>query len=419
MQRRLWPLGSRGDRRKRGARGGGVDATKGEGEQASQSCVAVKPALRPKFDLSCVRNCGSGSPEFECSEPQLGELSSKFSGLSLKSLMLVGNEFQSLGRAIVKEDEYEEVRWDGIVSIVSWRERVFRLWWEESTSCAQVRLSLSTSPVSEHLLPVQLRMVPPKDTSRQQSANHSCQSCCPTRTLRFWGVSLSTVSSHWHLLSVRLRVVPPTKYKSPQQSANHNCRLSHPEAKAGRLKPGVGEVLTTDESSRGGWRLDVLSLTRFEPESRLSRPLLAPPADSRPTPLFLQSEEAKMGGHVARMGESRNADRVLVGRPEEKIPLGRLRRRWEDNIKMDLREVGYDDRDWINLAQDRDQWWAYVRTAMNLLKSQPTIGMYAYVNPTLTGRLFLDSSPDTWPHIQMRPSASGLEQQALGTIVDR
>ncbi|KAJ4438653.1 hypothetical protein ANN_14600 [Periplaneta americana] len=50
----------------------------------------------------------------------------------LHSLMLAGNEFQSLGRAIVKEDEYEEVRWDGIVSIVSWRERVFRLWWEES-----------------------------------------------------------------------------------------------------------------------------------------------------------------------------------------------------------------------------------------------------------------------------------------------
>ncbi|KAJ4441262.1 hypothetical protein ANN_11116 [Periplaneta americana] len=49
-----------------------------------------------------------------------------------QSLMLAGNEFQSLGRAIVKEDEYEEVRWDGIVSIVSWRERVFRLWWEES-----------------------------------------------------------------------------------------------------------------------------------------------------------------------------------------------------------------------------------------------------------------------------------------------
>ncbi|KAJ4444752.1 hypothetical protein ANN_06549 [Periplaneta americana] len=71
-------------------------------------------------------------------------------------------------------------------------------------------------------------------------------------------------------------------------------------------------------------------------------------------------------GHVAHMGESRNAYRVLVGRPEEKRPLGRPRRRWEDNIKMDLREVGYDDKDWINLAQDRDLWRAYVRTGMNL-----------------------------------------------------
>ncbi|KAJ4446622.1 hypothetical protein ANN_13319 [Periplaneta americana] len=55
-------------------------------------------------------------------------------GRCSQSLMLAGNEFQSLGRAIVKEDEYEEVRWDGIVSIVSWRERVFRLWWEERLS---------------------------------------------------------------------------------------------------------------------------------------------------------------------------------------------------------------------------------------------------------------------------------------------
>ncbi|KAJ4436886.1 hypothetical protein ANN_17018 [Periplaneta americana] len=74
----------------------------------------------------------------------------------------------------------------------------------------------------------------------------------------------------------------------------------------------------------------------------------------------------RWAGHVARMGESRNAYRVLVGRPEGKRPLGRPRRRWEDNIKMDLREVRYDDRDWINLAQDRDQWRAYARAAMNL-----------------------------------------------------
>ncbi|KAJ4428441.1 hypothetical protein ANN_24478 [Periplaneta americana] len=80
----------------------------------------------------------------------------------------------------------------------------------------------------------------------------------------------------------------------------------------------------------------------------------------------IKSRRLRWGGHVARMGESRNAYRVLVGRPEGKTPFGRPRRRWEDNIKMDLREVGYDDREWINLAQDRDQWRAYVRAAMNL-----------------------------------------------------
>ncbi|KAJ4444961.1 hypothetical protein ANN_06760 [Periplaneta americana] len=62
----------------------------------------------------------------------------------------------------------------------------------------------------------------------------------------------------------------------------------------------------------------------------------------------------------------RNAYRVLVGRPEGNRPLGRPRRIWEDNIKMDLREVGYNDREWINLAQDRDRWRANVRAAMNL-----------------------------------------------------
>ncbi|KAJ4447195.1 hypothetical protein ANN_09197 [Periplaneta americana] len=80
----------------------------------------------------------------------------------------------------------------------------------------------------------------------------------------------------------------------------------------------------------------------------------------------LGKNPTRWGRHVARKGESRNAYRVLVGRPEGKRPLGRPRRRGEDNIKIDLREVGYDDRDWINLAQDRDQWRAYVRAAMNL-----------------------------------------------------
>ncbi|KAJ4432614.1 hypothetical protein ANN_21237 [Periplaneta americana] len=80
----------------------------------------------------------------------------------------------------------------------------------------------------------------------------------------------------------------------------------------------------------------------------------------------IKSRRLRWAGHVARIGESRNAYRVLVGRPEGKRPLWRPRRRWENNIKMDLRELGYDDRDWINLAQDRDQWRAYVRAAVNL-----------------------------------------------------
>ncbi|KAJ4445845.1 hypothetical protein ANN_12530 [Periplaneta americana] len=80
----------------------------------------------------------------------------------------------------------------------------------------------------------------------------------------------------------------------------------------------------------------------------------------------IKSRRLRWAGHVARMGESRNAYRVLVGRPEGKRPLGRPRRRWKDNIKMDLREVGYNDREWINLDRDRDRWRAYVRAVMNL-----------------------------------------------------
>jgi hypothetical protein len=65
-------------------------------------------------------------------------------------------------------------------------------------------------------------------------------------------------------------------------------------------------------------------------------------------------------------GEKRNAYRILVGNPEGKRPLGRPRRRWVDNIKMDLREIGWDGIDWIDLAQDRDQWRVLVNAVMNL-----------------------------------------------------
>jgi hypothetical protein len=69
---------------------------------------------------------------------------------------------------------------------------------------------------------------------------------------------------------------------------------------------------------------------------------------------------------VARIGEGRGAYRILDGRPEGKRPLGRPRRRWEDNIKMDLREKGIDGANWFQLARDRVQWRACVNTVMNI-----------------------------------------------------
>jgi hypothetical protein len=80
----------------------------------------------------------------------------------------------------------------------------------------------------------------------------------------------------------------------------------------------------------------------------------------------IKSRRIRWAGHVAWMGEERSVYRVLVGKPEGKKPLGRPRCRWEDNIKMDLQEVGYWGMDWIQLAQDRDRWRALVNAVMNL-----------------------------------------------------
>jgi len=80
----------------------------------------------------------------------------------------------------------------------------------------------------------------------------------------------------------------------------------------------------------------------------------------------IKSRTMRWAGHVARMGERRGIYRVLVWKSEGKRPLGRPRRRWEDNIKMDLQEVGCRIMDWIELAQDRDRWPALVNGVMNL-----------------------------------------------------
>jgi hypothetical protein len=81
---------------------------------------------------------------------------------------------------------------------------------------------------------------------------------------------------------------------------------------------------------------------------------------------MIKSRRMRWAGHVARMGETRNACRIFVEKPTGKRPLGRPRRRWADNIKIDRREIGWVGMDCIDLAQDRDQWRALVNAVMNL-----------------------------------------------------
>jgi hypothetical protein len=80
----------------------------------------------------------------------------------------------------------------------------------------------------------------------------------------------------------------------------------------------------------------------------------------------IKSRIMRWSRHAARLGEERGVYRVLVGKPEGKRLLGRPRRRWEDNIRMDLQEVGCGVMDWIGLAQERDRWRAIVNAVMNL-----------------------------------------------------
>ena len=80
----------------------------------------------------------------------------------------------------------------------------------------------------------------------------------------------------------------------------------------------------------------------------------------------IKSRRMRWAEHVARMGEEKGVYRVLVGKPEGRRPLGRPRHRWEDNIRMDLQEVGCVYMDWIGLDQDRDRWRTLVSAVMNL-----------------------------------------------------
>jgi hypothetical protein len=104
---------------------------------------------------------------------------------------------------------------------------------------------------------------------------------------------------------------------------------------------------------------------------RISTPLVPYSYSSPDIIRQVKSRRMRWAGHVARMGEERKVYKVLVGKPEGKRPLGRPMRRWEDGIRMDLREIGLGCVDWIRLAQDRDRWRAVVSAVMNLLVLAP------------------------------------------------
>jgi hypothetical protein len=81
---------------------------------------------------------------------------------------------------------------------------------------------------------------------------------------------------------------------------------------------------------------------------------------------LIKSRRLRWAGHVARMEEGRNALKILTGKPTGKRPLGRPRRRWEDNIRMDLEKIGISAGNWVDSAQDRDYWKAFVNAVLNL-----------------------------------------------------
>jgi hypothetical protein len=89
---------------------------------------------------------------------------------------------------------------------------------------------------------------------------------------------------------------------------------------------------------------------------------------------MIKSRRTRWAGHVARMDAKSNACKILVGKPEGKRPLDRQKRMWVDVIKMDLREIGWSDMDWIDLVQDRDRWRDLVNTVAGKFLSSCTTG---------------------------------------------
>ena len=110
----------------------------------------------------------------------------------------------------------------------------------------------------------------------------------------------------------------------------------------------------------------------------------------------IKSRRMRWAGHVARMGEVRGVYRVLVGKPEGRRPLGRPRRRWVDNIRMDLQEVGCGYTDWFGLAQDRDRWRALVSAVMNLRVPWNAVNFLTSCKPVSFSRMTLHHGVSKW-----------------------
>jgi hypothetical protein len=115
----------------------------------------------------------------------------------------------------------------------------------------------------------------------------------------------------------------------------------------------------------------------------------------------MKSRRKRWARYVARMVEKRNAYMLLVGKTEGKRPLGRPRRRWVDNIRMDLLEAGWGDVDWIGLAQDRDRWRALVNSVLDL-RVPRNAGKLSSVLPTR------DLSITAQLHRELVPTSSSL-----------
>jgi len=149
----------------------------------------------------------------------------------------------------------------------------------------------------------------------------------------------------------------------PRRGWEDNIKMDIQEVGKSRKMRWAGHV------ARMGERRGVYRVLMRKPEGK--RPLGRPRRGWENNIKMDNQEVGKSGkmrwaGHVARMGERRGVYRILVGKPEGKRPLWRPRHRWEDNIKMDIQEVGCQSMDWIELAQNRDRWWALVNAAMNL-----------------------------------------------------